>query len=111
MFVEYGAPNFSMTPVARLIRPAGPGTGTPVFASSWTRNPFVVAITMRGGTSAVPGQYEMPRPPAEGFAPRSGNVFRSNVHNSVPASALSATMIVARTGRYITLFTTIGVAV
>src|SRR5215210_6291363 len=100
-----------MTPGARLITPAGPGTGAPVFASSWTRNPFVVAMTIRGVFSALPGQYEIPRPPAEGLPPSPAMVLRSDFHSSVPASALRATITVPRTGRYITLLMAMGVAV
>src|SRR6266540_39624 len=112
MFVAYAAPNFSMTPVARFTRPAGPGIGVPVFASSWIRNPFVVAITIRGATcGGVPGQYEIPRPPADGFVARPGIVLRSNFQSSVPASALSATMVVPWTGKYMTLLMTSGVTV
>ena len=99
-----------MTPVDRLTTPAAPWTGLPVLASSCTRKPLVVEITIRGRPSPLPGQYEIPRPPAEGFGPIPGMSFRSNFQSSVPASAFSATMF-PWTGKYMTLLTTIGVTV
>src|SRR5688572_10904840 len=111
MFVENVPPNFSITPVDRLISPPAPARGLPDFASSCTMNPLLVAMTMRGATRGVPAQYEIPRPPADGLGPIPAIFVRSDFHNSTPVSALSATMVEPWTGKYMTLFTTIGVTV
>ena len=65
---------------------------------------------MRGPVAGVPGQIEMPRPPADGLGPSASMSFRSDFQISAPVSAFSA-MIDVCNGKYITLPATIGVTV